>query len=165
MSRLALIVVVLMACGAAPFAFSALQNNHRLNKLEDRFLALRQPPRSELVRRFSKVGLLHYGNGNACSYMVGEVRSAPGDLGPVLAAYHGMEIEGAAEQARGGARKCAIRAGALGPDFEASGAEAFGFHDEATMREVASLAKSRHDLYLVVCADTGYPTGFDLRCR
>jgi hypothetical protein len=165
MSRIGIMLACLVGLGAAPFLFAALQNNHRLNRLEDRFLSLKHPLRSETVHRFSKVGRLYQGKGSACSYVVGEVRSATGDLGDALVAYAGLTIEGAEQSPRGGSRQCAVTAQPLGENFEENGAAAYGFHDAAIMKEVGALGRSRRDLYLVVCADTGYPAGFDLRCR
>jgi hypothetical protein len=158
-----LIITGSMAAFAAiPFLAAPLINNHNLNKLEDRFLSVKHPASSDSVKRFSKVGLLHIGNGNNCSYVVGEVRSSTGELSETLASYADLRIA-----AVDGKAACEVKAMALAPLFAEpdSIAGRLGFFDEAIFRELEAAGPEREKLYLLTCADTMHPAGFDFRCR
>ncbi|RZA07766.1 MAG: hypothetical protein EOP11_06790 [Proteobacteria bacterium] len=152
----------MVAFGALPFLVAPLVNNHNLNKLEERFLNVKHPSRSDSVKRFSKVGLLHHGNGNNCSYVVGEVRSTSGELSEALASYADLRIASTSGKAA-----CEVRALALAPLLAEpdSMAGRLGFYDDSIFRDLEAASGDKEKLYLLTCADTMHPAGFDIRCH
>lgn len=153
------------ALGSAPFAVDALTHNHRLNRLEERFLAVKHPASSELVERYSELGRYRRLAGEDCTYFVGELRATKKDPAQAAASYAGLSIESVGLDGKGKPRACALKAEAVAAGVAARGESLPGFYHPAFWRRLEEKIGQRKDLFLVYCADAGQPAGLDFRCR
>jgi hypothetical protein len=82
--------LVLIFAGVAVNAH--IQNDRRIEQQAQRFdVRLKHPPNTVEIKQHRNVGLL--GNGNSCSYFVGEIRQFYGDRAPIKAAYAGQFVQ------------------------------------------------------------------------
>jgi hypothetical protein len=154
-----------------PFFIAAGWNSANLWNLNRHFKMAPRDPDSKLVTAYARVGLLHSGNGNNCSYLTGEVRSYEGTFDEIDAFYKGHTIPSVAtwsliDPERSNPSVCRLKTLAVDDTFLSLPEYELPFFDEKLLKSLEDFAKkaSHEKFYFLYCADTMYRSGWDLRC-
>ncbi len=162
MNKLFIAIVSIVAVFLTP----RFLHDFKLNRLENRFTEFPRDSFSNLAASYRKVGLLHNGNSNNCSYLVGELRSYSGSLDEIELFYKNKSISSVGTPDRSNPTQCELKIFPVDRDFILEPKVDLDFFDAEIFSELKNSIASRPNekFFFLHCADTMYPSGFDFRC-